>query len=188
MKKKTELPGATRQHFIDAFSEIYAYKPVEKITVREIAERAGHNRVTFYQYFHDAYDLLETMENELLNHVKKVILANMERNDMFDGFSKMFDYVLTEKEWLVYVLLTGANRGRTLERCKNIMFPVIAKAFSIAEDDYKKNAVVEFYLSGIVSLLKYKIECGEAIRTQDLGEIVKCVLQNGILPLINENN
>lgn len=179
------MTEATRQRFIDAFCEIYKDKPVEKITVREIAERAGHNRVTFYQYFHDAYDVLETMENDLLNHIKESITVNIGREDMFDRFVNVFDYVLTGKPALAQVLLTGANCGSTLERCKNEMIPVIIKAFSIAEDDYKAKAVFEFYLSGIVSLLKYKVEHRETITTRELGEIVKYILKNGILPQLS---
>lgn len=182
MKKRPDLTEATRQHFIDAFCEIYESKPVEKITVREIAERAGHNRVTFYQYFHDAYDVLETMENELLSYIKNSITANIGKQDMFDGFAATFNQVLTGKEKLSHILLTGPNCGSTLERCKNEMLPVITKAFSVAEDDYKVRAVFEFYLSGIVSLLKYKVECGEKITAQELGEIVRYILQNSILP------
>lgn len=69
-----------------------------------------------------------------------------------------------------------------MEKCKKEMFPVITKAFSVAEDNYKVRAVFEFYLSGIVSLLKFKVECGERITTRELGEIVKYILQNSILP------
>lgn len=126
--------------------------------MREIAEKAGHNRVTFYQYFYDVYDVFETMENGLISYIKNSITANIGRQDMFDGFAAAFNQVLTGKEKLSHILLTGSNSGNTLERCKKEMFPVIIKAFSVAEDDYKVRAVFEFYLSGIVSLLKFKVE------------------------------
>lgn len=185
MKKRPDLTEATRRRFIEAFCEIYKNKPVEKITVREIAERAGHNRVTFYQYFRDAYDVLEYMENELLAYVKDTITENVGRPDMFDGFSAVFDRVLTGRPELSQVLLTGANCGTTLERCKRTMLPVITEAFSVDEKDYRGQAVFEFYLSGIVSLLKYKAEHEENITTQELGQIVKCILRNGILPQLS---
>ena len=63
--------------------------------MREIAERAGHNRVTFYQYFYDVYDVFETMENGLISYIKNSITANIGRQDMFDGFAAAFNQVLT---------------------------------------------------------------------------------------------
>lgn len=49
----------------------------EKISVQEIANKSGYNRSTFYQYFPDIYELLDSVENELLNDIKKE-LANKE--------------------------------------------------------------------------------------------------------------
>lgn len=182
MKKRPDLTEATRQRFVNSFCEIYKNKPVAKITVREIAERAGHNRVTFYQYFRDAYDILESMENEMFEYIKEVITENIGRENMFDDFAAVFDRILTGRPDLAQILLTGANCGNTLERCKNAMLPVLLKAFSIQEDDYKSCAIFEFYLSGVVSLLKYKVERGGNVTTQELGNIVQAILRNGIIP------
>lgn len=68
----------TRQRIIDAFIELYATKPLEKITVKQIIESAHLSRCTFYVYFKDVYDLVETIEAELIADItsafKKVLL------------------------------------------------------------------------------------------------------------------
>ena len=48
----------TRKCLKDALIGLTAEKPVEKITVKEICERANTGRVTFYTYYQDKYDLL----------------------------------------------------------------------------------------------------------------------------------
>ena len=48
---------------------LYSQKPLEKITVQEIARKAGFNRSTFYQYFLDVNDLLCDVENEFLKYI-----------------------------------------------------------------------------------------------------------------------
>lgn len=131
MNKRPDLTEATRQRFVGAFSELYKTKPVDKITVKELAERAGHNRVTFYQYFRDAYDVLESLENELLDYIQKTIMGNIGRTDMFAQFETVFDGLLKGKPDLIKLLLTGANYSSTLERCKNAMLPILADAFSV---------------------------------------------------------
>lgn len=51
MKKQPQITEKTRQKFIEVFCELYSQKPIEKISVQEIANNSGYNRSTFYQYF-----------------------------------------------------------------------------------------------------------------------------------------
>lgn len=64
MKKQPQITEKTRQVFIEVFCELYSQKPIEKISVQEIAKISGYNRSTFYQYFTDLYDLLDSVEND----------------------------------------------------------------------------------------------------------------------------
>jgi AcrR family transcriptional regulator len=70
MKKQPQITEKTRQTFINVFCELYSQKPIEKISVQEITNKAGYNRSTFYQYFTDIYELLDFVENDLLNYIK----------------------------------------------------------------------------------------------------------------------
>lgn len=49
-----------------SFLELLEQKPVNKISVKEVCERAELNRATFYTHFNDCYDLLECIENDLI--------------------------------------------------------------------------------------------------------------------------
>lgn len=71
MKKQPQITEKTRQKFVEVFCELYSQKPIEKISVQEIANKSGYNRSTFYQYFTDIYELLDSVENDLLNDMKK---------------------------------------------------------------------------------------------------------------------
>ncbi len=48
-----------------AFEELICQKDFEKITVKELAEKAKINKKTFYRYYTDLYDLLAEMQYEL---------------------------------------------------------------------------------------------------------------------------
>ncbi len=59
--------GAIDIVLADSFKELAATKPIEKITIKEITDRAGVIRPTFYNHFQDKYELLEwIVENELV--------------------------------------------------------------------------------------------------------------------------
>lgn len=60
----------TKQAFKEAFCLLYQTKPLTKISIQEISQKAGYNRSTFYQYFFDINDLLEHIEQELLDYIK----------------------------------------------------------------------------------------------------------------------
>ncbi len=49
----------TRQLLLQALEELLTEKGFRRLTVQDIAERAGLNRVTFYGHFSDKYALLE---------------------------------------------------------------------------------------------------------------------------------
>lgn len=50
----------------ESFIQLYAKKPISQITVKEICERSGINRSTFYRNYIDVYDVKEQIENEFL--------------------------------------------------------------------------------------------------------------------------
>lgn len=47
----------TRRSIINGFLELRARKPLEKIRVRELCEKAQINKSTFYDHYRDVYDL-----------------------------------------------------------------------------------------------------------------------------------
>ena len=54
-----------------ALLELMQHKPVNKITVKEICERAELNRATFYAHYSDCFDLLESIEEELFGQFER---------------------------------------------------------------------------------------------------------------------
>ncbi len=56
----------TRRNIINAFLQLRAKKPIEKITVTELAETAVINKATFYLHYKDIYDLSDRLEDEIL--------------------------------------------------------------------------------------------------------------------------
>lgn len=55
----------TRSSIINAFLQLRAKKPLERITVKELADLAEINKATFYLHYKDIYDLSEQLENDI---------------------------------------------------------------------------------------------------------------------------
>jgi len=58
-KKEDPRVRRTRELLIQAFTEVLMEKGFRRLTVQDIAERSGTNRVTFYGHFSDKYAILE---------------------------------------------------------------------------------------------------------------------------------
>ncbi|MBQ8043992.1 MAG: TetR/AcrR family transcriptional regulator, partial [Clostridia bacterium] len=56
----------TKKHIIEAFIELRASKPIEKITIKELSDKAYINKATFYRHYEDIYALSETIEDKLI--------------------------------------------------------------------------------------------------------------------------
>ncbi len=103
----TQNKNAIDTLLADAFKELAASKPIEKITIREITDRAGVIRPTFYNHFQDKYELLEWIaRQELMEPIRPLLLNQMTR----EGITFVLNAMLGEKEfYMKAVNLTGQN-------------------------------------------------------------------------------
>ena len=73
MKKQPHITEQTKNNLRIAFWSLYAQKPIEKISIKEITELAGYNRGTFYLHYKDVFDLMDQIKNELIEEVESVL-------------------------------------------------------------------------------------------------------------------
>lgn len=63
------MPGFTRQIILQTLTELMNEKPLSKITVKDIVERCGVNRNTFYYHFRDIPDAVEAVVQGELDEI-----------------------------------------------------------------------------------------------------------------------
>lgn len=68
-KKQDARVRYTKMMIRNSLLELLSTKPIAKITVTEICERAGINRATFYAHYSDPSDLLHGLESEIIEDV-----------------------------------------------------------------------------------------------------------------------
>ena len=89
----------TRASIMRVFEELIKKKPVEKITVTEIAKNAQINKGTFYLHYSDIYDLYD----QYLRESTEEHVAQIEYIDTF----------FTDPEYFVRRFVDGLNEVRT---------------------------------------------------------------------------
>ena len=71
VSKDNRSTRRTRSSIREALTGMRALKPVGKITVQELIDRANICRTTFYAHYEDIYDLLSEVENDILSEIRE---------------------------------------------------------------------------------------------------------------------
>lgn len=62
----------TKELILAALIDLIDEKSLDAITVRDITNKAGINRGTFYAHYHDKFDLVATYEDEIMAEIAKI--------------------------------------------------------------------------------------------------------------------
>lgn len=156
-----------------AMIEILEKKDFEYITVKEVCEKAGVNRSTFYLHYGNTYDLLEETGKYLENDFFSYFSAHADKNnekkliDMISAASPdelnyltadylhpFLTYVFENKRVFFTVLSQGKafNVDGIFEMMFEHFFNPILSKFNYPEK-YRK-LVMMFYLNGIIAIVK----------------------------------
>ena len=100
----------TEKAIRNAFLELRAAKPLEKITVRELCSLACINKSTFYSHYEDIYALSQTLESETIT----AVLTNISRQQEApfkdpDVFTRNLYIALVSNHSLINILFSGTE-------------------------------------------------------------------------------
>ena len=154
----------TKENIIEAFWKIYAHKPLEKITIQELMDKAGYHRSVFYVYFKDIYDLLEWIyTNEVIGKIKNLETDNPTENWQQE-FLYVFEYIIENKKF-VYNTYYSVSRSFFLNFVYQQTNLVLTKAVNEKSknmniDEKNKKFIADFYKYAFVGLVQEWIENG----------------------------
>lgn len=65
-----------------SFIELIAEKPFHEIRLKEVCEKAGIHRSTFYKHYEDIYDWRDRIERESLHYLREKIDTDMQPSEL----------------------------------------------------------------------------------------------------------
>ena len=131
-------------YFIEATEKIISEEGIEKVSIKKIAELAGYNSATLYNYFENLEVLILYASVHYLKiylrDLKESIRENMSAMEMYITVYKMFVYHSFQKPEIFYTLFFG-KYSHKLDK-------VIRKYYEIFPEEYEgQNALVKAILS-----------------------------------------
>lgn len=146
------MPNKTKGALVEALKELLNETTLDHITVKEIVDRAGVSRQTFYYHFEDIYQMLDWAFQNALNQ-----LFEMPAEDWHDRLTKEIAY-LRENRVLamnVYRSLGAEYFGKGLDRA---IRPLIKEAlrdveYHITLDKEEEEFAISFFIYGASGMI-----------------------------------
>ena len=147
----------TERAIKQAFMELRAQKPVEKIKVKELCDLACINKSTFYAHYQDIRAVIEQIENDIIEKMIGV-LSEFQYKNFFQNplplLLKIARYLEEDLEF--YRILINSNGANAfLIKLKNI-FVSYMENNSDAPEEVKKTSEfhvrTNFFAGGVINL------------------------------------
>lgn len=181
MRKQPEITAQTRQNLLDAFWSLYGEKRIEKITVREITQKAGYNRGTFYEYFTDVYDVLEQIELTLIPSIDELPPFQLPERSL--GMPLDMFMTLYEQNQKYYSVLLGDNGDPSFaSKLKQSTKPLLQQAFAerLRMDPVEFDYAIEYILSGMIGIMSYWFRQNKTLPVEKLITLMQEFMDNGV--------
>lgn len=157
VEKKTDRRVIKTKHAIfKAFVELLNEKDVNQITITDIAKKANINLKTFYNYYSDAYEVMEEIENltveAFINNMGTVEFTNM-ADFLTEIFIKFTETVNNDLQFFNLLFKTN-NRSFLIVKIVEALKKYVQKRIEESNElDMRRFEVVSnFYLSGVLSV------------------------------------
>lgn len=171
----------TKNALSASLKKLLLQKPFDKITVTDITEDCGLNRMTFYYHFQDIYDLLEwTCQEEARKYLK-----NKNTYETWqEGHLNIFYGVLDNKEFVlnVYHSVRRENIEQYLNRVVNdlLLEVVEERAANMTVREKDKIFIAEFYQYSFVGTMLEWIATGMKEKPEYIVERTSTLIRGSI--------
>ena len=150
----------------EALKELAEKHPIEKITIKEITDRAGVIRPTFYNHFQDKYELLAWI----------FLFTSIEREKTFySKFSRL------EGQNSFEVIIKGCAKTALLQ-----IFSEEGAVEPIKYSWLTPELVAEYYAQSLCFVILTWIQGGMAVEPKKLAEIYDYIMKHSLEDVITE--
>ena len=169
-KKKTE------KAIKNAFIELRARKPLEKITVKELCAEACINKSTFYAHYADIYDLSESMEKEtvisIISSIENLKDYTFENSG---AFTRALCLAFLSQISLIKILFSGKEQNHLANQLDRELKKVIFRKNPEYEKDIEKNILMSYCIQGAYHAYLNNPEADTETFVRTIEKIVKCL-------------
>lgn len=165
----------TERGIKNAFIELRSKKPLEKITVRELCERAYIHKSTFYSHYKDIYDLSDSLEDEVVRQITNSISHPEYIMEHPAEFTKELFLAYLSQNTLTMILFSGSQRNNLADRIETSVKEMVYQEYPECRGDEVWNIVLSYCIQGAYHTFQRNREGDMNTLIEVLGDITEVV-------------
>ncbi len=177
----------TKRALEESLKRMLLKKPLNKITISDLTEDCGINRMTFYYHFKDIYDLIEW---SCLEDASKALGDKKTYDTWQQGFLQIFQAVLDNKPFILNVYQSVSREQVEIylyTLTHNLLIGVIeemAAQMDVQEAD--KEFIADFYKFAFVGIMLDWIKNGMRKDPQQIIDRLSILIDGDIIRALNK--
>lgn len=165
----------TRRLFRQALTELLRQKPLQGITVKELCQKAGVNRGTFYSHYTDIFALMEQIEREVSEELSQALEEFTSRNpesSPVSVYASILQFFRNNSDICVVLLSDYGDRSfveKLFQTGRESCIAVYGNMYPNASRE-QLDLFYSFISSGCIGLLRYWIDTGMTLSEETLAK------------------
>lgn len=181
------MSQTTKRALEESLKKMLLKKPLDKITISDITEDCGINRMTFYYHFKDIYDLVEW---SCVEDASKALDGKKTYDTWQQGFLQIFQSVMDNKPFILNAYYSISREQVEIYLYKltyNLLIGVVEEqATGMQVRDTDKKFIADFYKFAFVGLMLDWIRNGMREDPQQIIERLSILIHGDIKRALNE--
>lgn len=189
-KKTDRRVRRSRRMFREAMRHLIMEKDFDKITVKEITERAGLRRATFYLHYQTKEDLLRNVLEETFGSLAQraeVFLGEdvIGGKTLPDAYLVTFEHV-AENAALYQRLLAGGGGALAHEEIRSYLAALVLANISTDTMEVPAEIVAQYIAGAELSLIVWWLNAEMPYTTQEMAAMVYRLVLRGVADVLEE--
>ena len=184
----TKKREKTRNLIERSFWDIYTNNGYKRVTVREICEKAGIHRSTFYSYYQSVSDVFDGIKEHQLSVIEEITAVKNSSEKDFLSFLERISSSYEENSYFLKPLLIERHSASFSEQYRLKLKNALRRdsRMSECESGSAEDEIVEIVLTGFVEAF---IQClgAEKIRLPETWPFAYQIMEKGVKPALAEN-
>ncbi len=175
----------TKQQIRQALLELLTEKSENSISVRELAEKAGINRGTFYIHYKDVHDLMEHMVDEAIEKIRGVCERHppaQTPRQSYPFLTDLFETLKSDSQLFTILLGTYGSNAYSKRICltiqENFLDDLLSVFYSV--DPKQRQIASGFIVSGCLHEALNWLENGMKDPPDEIAYLTGRVIMHGI--------
>lgn len=148
----------TEKNIRNAFVELRAQKPIEKISIKELTELACVNKSTFYRHYADVYALSESIENDLVESCIEMI-AEPDNLLKKEGIYSLIN-ALEAQGNIFNIIFSGSREDAAIHKIHDLYLEKLLAQHPEYQNDTEKKVMLTTLIYGMVQSYRIYSDLG----------------------------